>query len=128
MPENQKTFSDFFSKVEEVLKDDIIDANFFVERWVKMVSKERWEEVKAMPLTLELVVTFAEDMVSMYWERISSIETDALYSMAINEGHSFLRNIHKIATELGLETDIRQIDSPLTPSDSLLRSGLATEA
>ena len=128
MSESQKTFGDFFSKVEEALKDDVIDANFFVEQWVKMVSEERWEEVKATPLTLELVIAFAEDMASMYWERISSIETDALYSMTIDEGHAFLKRIHKIATELELKVDIRQIDSPLTFSDSLLRSGLATES
>ncbi len=127
MPEDEKTFGDFFNKVEELLRDKTIDANFFVEEWVKTVSKENSERIKAMPLTIDLVVAFAEDMAAMYAGRIINICTDALYNRTVRDGHSFLYSVHRIAKELGLEIDIKHIDTPLTPTEALA-SGLSKKA
>lgn len=128
MPESQHTFGDFFDEMYKLASEHSnIDAQFFMEDWVQLVSPERWQEVRKMPLTVELILPFADDMAKMFWDRISTIDGEELYEMTKKDGHAFLRAICSKAKELGFELDEKEVDRPLTFSDVAVATGFATE-
>ena len=123
MAETQRKFGEFFDKMMKWSLNDTNEAEYHMEEWSELVSPEKWQEVREMLLTADLVLSFADDMAVMFQRRIANIETNSLYYSVIKEGHDFLRQIQEEAKQLGIE--VASLDRPLTPTESLVASGAA---
>ncbi len=125
MAEKGHTYGEFVDLMEKLAEETgNIDAQINIKEWKKLATDEQWKEFRPLSLAPDLVINFAEDMVSYFKEHISGTCTDELYTERKKDGHAFLREIHKAAKELGIDVDIRRIDVPLTPSDLLASAGL----
>jgi len=99
-----------------------LGVSLYVEDWMKLATPDQWKEYRQMQLTKGLVINFAEDMSTFIYERLSGICTDGFYTIVYNDGHAFLRAIHKLSKECGLEIELKRIDSSITPTDHLIES------
>jgi hypothetical protein len=126
MIEKQITYGEFVDLMEKIAKDTgNVDAQINIEDWKALATEEQWKEFRPLLLTPELVINFAEDMASYFWEHISGTCIDELYMQRKKDGHEFLRKIHEAVVGLDIDIDIRKIDVPLSPSDILVDAGLA---
>lgn len=113
------TFREFLNKIGEL---DGGVAKFHFEDWMETATKEQYlTRFGEEQLTDALALRFYEDIRLMIRERLFGICTDALYNRTYNEGHAFLKDIHRIANESGLEIDLNQ---PLTITDALSAADL----
>ena len=122
MAEEAKTYGEFIAAME---KTEHFGAQIFIEIWKALATEAQWQEYRPMPLTKELVFNFAEDMANYFRNRISNIETEALYLSEIEESHAFLREIWEKATAFGIDVQLEEIDTWLTPTEIMLDIGLA---
>lgn len=113
----QSTYGDFIDSVE---KTEITVAAVFIAQWKKLASEEQWKEYRPMPLTLGLILSFAEDAAAYFRRRIAGIETEELYETVIKDAHVFFQEVHEKSQELGIEVELKQIDTFLTPSEVLI--------
>ena len=126
MEEKQHTYGEFVDLMEELAKQTgNVDAQITIEDWKALATEKQWKEFRPLLLTPDLVINFAEDMVSSFQEHISGTCTDELYMQRKKDGHEFLRKIHEAVVGLGIDIDVRKIDVPLTPTDLLVGAGLA---
>ena len=116
MAEKQGTYGEFIAAVEDTT---CFEAKSFIEEWKGLTTEEAWKVFRPMPLTPDLVICFAEDMVHFFRERINGICTEALYTKTIGLYHGFLREVHEKAVKLGVQVELNQIDVPLTPSEAI---------
>lgn len=114
-----KTFGDFF---DEVAKTEFSEAKYmWLPRWVNSVDAAKWVEVRAGKLTDNLIVCFAEDMVTAIQQRMASIDTDGLYASTFKTGKAFLQEVKTKAQQFGVDVSA-QVDVPITPSDAIARA------
>lgn len=116
----QNTYGDFIDSVE---KTKITGATVFIEQWKGLATEEQWKEYRPMPLTLELILSFAEDAAAHFRRRIAGIETEELYEAVIKDVRAFFREVHEKSQELGIQVELKQIDTFLTPSEVLAGEG-----
>jgi hypothetical protein len=116
----QKTYGDFIDSVEET---EIAEAAIFIEQWKKTATEEQWKEYRQMPLTLELILSFAEDAATHFRRRIAGIEIKELYKTVIEDAHAFLREVYEEAKQLGIQIELAKIDTFLTPSEVIAGEG-----
>lgn len=116
----QSTCGDFIDYVE---KTENTAAAVFIELWKKIATEEQWKEYRPMPLTLGLILSFAEDATTYFRRRIAGIETEELYGSVIEEAHAFFQEIHEKSKEFGIEVELEQIDTFLTPSEIIAGEG-----
>ncbi len=116
------TYGEF---IELAGKLESLEGTFFVSDYLED-SKRQLEEQREMPLTEELVISFVKDMQYRIRDRLSGICTEGLYDMVRNDGHAFLRAISGLASKLGLNLNLDNIDAPLTLTEMLVKCGYAT--
>ena len=116
----QNTYGDFIDLIE---KTKITKAAVFIERWKKLATEEQWKEYRPLPLTPELIMGFAEDTATHFQRRIAGIDTEELYTLVIKDAHAFFREVHEKAQKLGMQIELNQIDTSLTPSEVIARKG-----
>lgn len=112
-----KTFGDFFNAVQQ----DGTQGQIWMDDWIVLVDDARWQEVQRTPLSDEWVMCFAEDMLTMFRERMQSICTDALYSRVNREGREFMQHIIKVAAEFGVAVQV-VCGGPATPTEALMQA------
>ena len=122
MMDKLKTYGEFIAAVEET---QCIYAQTFLEEWKALATEEKWQKIRPMPLTKELVLAFAEDMANYFRETISSTCGEELYAEEKESGHAFLREICTKAVALGIDVKIEEIDTFLTMTDLLIAKGYA---
>ncbi len=120
MAGEQVTYGQFIDLVEQT---EHVEAGFFIEEWRALATEEKWKEYRPLPLTSDLVITFAEDMASYFGQRLSGICTDALYERVAKDAHAFLVEVFEKAKQLGVQMDIKLVDLPITITEALMASG-----
>ena len=98
MMDKLKTYGEFIAAVEET---QCIYAQTFLEEWKALATEEKWQKIRPMPLTKELVLAFAEDMANYFRETISSTCGEELYAEEKNlTTEELLAKIHREAEEV----------------------------
>jgi len=120
MTDKLKTYGEFIDAVGET---ECMYAQFFLEEWKALATEEKWNNIKSMPLTKELVLAFAEDMANYFRRTISHTCVEELYTERTKRGHVFLREIHAKAVALGIDVKIEEIDIFLTMTELLIAKG-----
>lgn len=120
----KRTIGEFFDEVfkwaeQRAEQGRVLEARFFLKEWAKIVSPERWEEIRTLPFNAQFLFSFAQDMAFYYNERLIGIGTEDLFLKTLQDGHNFLRAIHTKAKEFGVEVSVNQIDVPLTYIDPI---------
>lgn len=116
----QSTYGDFIDSVE---KTENTTAAVFIELWKETATEEQWKGYRPMPLTSELILSFAEDVAMHFRRRIAGIETEELYEMVIEDAHAFFREVCEKAKQLGIQIKLAKIDTFLTPSEVIVGEG-----
>lgn len=122
MAANLGTYGEFIDAVEGT---KCIYAQSFLDEWKALATVTEWAEYRPMLLTRELVVNLAEDMARYFQALISGTCTDALYRERVKAGHDFLRWVHDKAVALGLDVKLQEIDTAMTPTESIVLAGTA---
>ncbi len=122
MADEQVTYGQFLDLVE---KTEIGEAKIFIADWKAFASEEEWAEFRLFALTSGLVILFAKDAADYFRQRLSGICTDALYARVAEDAHAFLVEVFEKAKQLGVQMDIKLVDSPVTITEVLIASGCA---
>lgn len=118
MADTAKTFGEFFDIVAQT---KIFAGKMWLEEWQEMVTASEWADIRQLPLSDDLVVRFAKDMVAAFRERMAGICTDALYQSISREGHAFLIEVKAVA--LCFQVDVAaDVDVPITPSEAIKKA------
>jgi len=112
--DKSRTYGEFITSMKET---KITSARIFIEEWEALATEEQWEQLRPMPLTKQMVLSFAENMARRFWRMIADGCTDDYIHLLTEEGHAFLREIHARAVEFGIAVEVREIDRPLRPSE-----------
>jgi hypothetical protein len=115
MVDANRTFGEFYDGVRTT---EIFEGQIWMDEWKTMVDASRWQEVRQMELADELVIRFAEDMVTAFQERMQSICTDALYNSTSQRGHAFLIEIRDVAQRFGVDVS-QSVGAPITPTEAV---------
>lgn len=118
MADTTKTFGEFF---DAVAKTKIIEGEMWLEEWKDMITEDEWTDVRQLPLCDEGVIGFAQDMVTLFRERMAGICTDALYTSTSQRGHAFLAEVKAVALRFGVDV-AADIDVPITPSEAVKKA------
>lgn len=115
----QITFGHFFDEIYEWAEKNGNGGHFFMERWTQLEETVMtFEKARVLPLSDGLVRAFAQDMQTYFIDYLA-ISVDTV-SIVTREGHAFLMAIHGIASKLGIELDLREIDVTLSPMDYVI--------
>lgn len=118
------TYGEFIDAMRETR---VVGARGDIKEWAAK-SIEKGFGQYSMPLTRELVLSFAEDMRTLFRDMIVHTDTEALYEMLVEDGHTFLREIHAKATKFSIDVALEEVDLPLTTAEILIASGYASVA
>lgn len=113
-----KTFGDFF---DVVYQTKTFEPSAWMDEWKDMVDQNRWEEVRATPLTDDWVACFAEDMATFFRKRMAGICTEELYDSVSKDGRVFLAEITAKAKHFGVDVSA-QTGVPVTPTAAVART------
>lgn len=104
-----KTFGDFYDAVYrlETQDDPLWMISGMMNNWKNQISEDQWGEVRATPITDELVVNFAEDMVAFFSQRMDDICSAMASVRALKKGKGFLQGIVVIAQQFGVDLSER---------------------
>jgi len=108
------SYSDF---IELVYDTECAEAQIFINQWRALTTKENWRENGSTPLTLSLLMGFAEDMATLFRRAIHGASKQDIAEIMTKDGHEFLLEIHAKAAELGFEVPPELINVPLIPEE-----------
>lgn len=111
--------------IDAMGKTVITEAQGFMSEWMALATPEELAEYRLVILTRELVLDFAWDMATFFQQRIMEVDTGVLYTRLVEQGSSFLKEIHTRAVEFEIEVTIEEIVVPLTIVGGLVRAGAA---
>ena len=115
------TYGEFVDAVERVAHR-WAEAETFVEDWKALATEEQWNQCRGAELNRELVFRLAHSMAYEYRETVDGTHNDELRHQRIIDGHTFLREIHQIAINLGIEVGRAEIDVPLRLGEELIKA------
>ena len=87
------------------------------------IGPAEWKHARSAPFVPQTVLELAEVIRTLISERLNDISTDELYKDTKQEGHAFLQEIYRLATEHGIEVTLEEIDMPLTPTEMMAAAG-----
>jgi len=101
-----KTVGEF---VEHILKTDIQEARYWIERFKRTVPN--WREYAGLAITTESVESIGWGISAQITEELKTLFftlKESWREMA-KKGRSFLQEVHSKARELGMETDFQSV-------------------
>lgn len=117
MADTPQTFGDFYNAIAQT---KILEGGVWMDEFKRSIRFPSLEEVWRMPLTSDVVVCFAQAIITIIQVRMASICTDALYTSTAKAGHDFLAEISDMATRFGFDMDWI-INTPITPTEAIMR-------
>lgn len=116
-----KTFGEFFDLVMAWAQgpDGSAEAHVALRDWSETDSGVSWEDARAIPVSVEIIVPLAEDMQTEFKDILRGTSGDELYTSRVQRGHSLLRAIARIAREQGIALTDEQLDASLTATETV---------
>jgi hypothetical protein len=95
------------------LSTKIEEAKEWIDKWKESTPAKRckWNNYANLPLTSGSVLFFATGIQLQISNQISTISDEEIREQVSEKGHAFLREIHRKATENGIDVEIKTIDS-----------------
>lgn len=111
------TYGDFISQIEIEAERTGVEVLTILMEWIAKINEREWQALNQLELNNGLVHALAVEMTRGFAERLRGISSTELYRDVLQEGHRFLRAIHRAATEMGCAIDISEVDLPICPSE-----------
>lgn len=105
--------------------------NMYEEMWLQdceflEFGAGKWAQIRRLPLTRETVIQLSQKIASKIAEEAANWSEEGPYQETLRHGHAFLQRIHRTAVEQGISVGLQEIDTPLTPTESMVAAGLVT--
>lgn len=113
--------------IDEVVNTENISGQLIIEEMMKTAGPENVQAYRVNPFNEQWVKDLLLAIAEGFQERLHGICTAARYQTITRDGHEFLEEVFRKATQYGLRLEPKDIDLSLSFSDGLIRAHQAKQ-
>ena len=115
------TMGEFF---DLLLQTKNASGKLFLERTWRSIPSGTLSEFRECPFCKDGITVFLEFLKYTMGQSIMMHDDQELYACELAEAHTFLQEVHRLASANGILIGLREVDGPITYAETMVASGV----